>query len=458
MLDKRLQVSLLCWLCYIPSAWAAGKVHEFSLDNGLKLVIKEDHRAPIVVSQIWYKVGSSYEQEGKTGLSHMLEHMMFKGTQKYPPGEFNRLMATYGASQNAFTGTDFTAYFQTLEKNRLSLSFELEADRMKNLVLNEAEFIKEREVVTEERRSRTEDDPESVLYEHFMATAYQTSPYQNPIIGWMNDIKNLTLADLQSWYKRWYAPNNAIVVVVGDVEPNAVFELAKKYFGPIAPSEIISPSSRQEVEQYGMKRMTVKRPAKLPSLVMGYKTPVLKTLPEKEQWEAYALDVLVYLLSSGKSARLTKHLVREQQIATNVNAGYDMFNRLEELFTFSGTPTEKYTVVQLEEAIRQQIKQLQTTPVEKSELERIKIQLQASKVYELDSQFYQGMQVGTLESIGLDWRLSDHYLDKIAAVTPEQVQNVARKYLIDDYLTVGTLDPQPLKGPLESHPRRGMIH
>ncbi|HDN27541.1 MAG TPA: insulinase family protein, partial [Thioploca sp.] len=222
MLYKSLRLSVLGLLCYSSASLMAGEVHEFTLDNGLHLIVKEDHRAPVVVSQVWYKVGASYEQEGKTGLSHMLEHMMFKGTEKYPAGEFSRIMAVNGARENAFTGTDFTTYFQTLEKSRLSLSFEMEADRMRHLVLTEEEFAKEREVVTEERRMRVEDRPIGQTREHFKATAYQTSPYQNPIIGWMSDLKNYTLADLQAWYQRWYAPNNAIVVVVGDVEPQAV--------------------------------------------------------------------------------------------------------------------------------------------------------------------------------------------------------------------------------------------
>jgi len=445
MLYKSLRLTVLGLLCYSSASLMAGEVHEFTLDNGLHLIVKEDHRAPVVVSQVWYKVGASYEQEGKTGLSHMLEHMMFKGTEKYPAGEFSRIMAVNGARENAFTGTDFTTYFQTLEKSRLSLSFEMEADRMRHLVLTEEEFAKEREVVTEERRMRVEDRPIGQTREHFKATAYQTSPYQNPIIGWMSDLKNYTLADLQAWYQRWYAPNNAIVVVVGDVEPQAVLALANKYFGPIKPSQLTPPLARPEVEQFGIKRITVKRPAKLPYLLMGYKVPVLNTLALENHWEVYALEVLANILDGGDSARLSKHLVRGQQIATTAGASYDLFSRLEELFSFSGIPTQKHTVADLEAAIREQIKQLQTTLVDKTELERVKIQLRASQVYELDSHFYQGLKIGMLEVVGLDWQLFDSYLDNIKAVTAEQVQAVARKYLIDDHLTIAVLEPQPLK-------------
>ena len=399
--NQRLTLILLVSLLFSTSL-IAGEVHEFTLDNGLKLIVKEDHRAPVVVSQVWYKVGASYEQEGKTGLSHMLEHMMFKGTKKHPPGEFSRIMSVNGASENAFTGTDYTAYFQTIEKSRLYLSFELEADRMRNLVLTEKEFIKERQVVAEERRTRTEDRPTSLSYEYFMATAYQTSPYHNPVIGWMNDIQNYTVADLQAWYKRWYAPNNATLVVVGDVEPQAVLALAKQYFGVLKPIHIIPPNHRPEVKQLGIKRITVKLPAKLPYLIMGYKTPVLKNLTPENQWQAYALEVLANILDGGDSARLSKHLIRGQQIATSVGVGYDQFSRLTELFTLSGIPTKDHSIIELETALRKQIKQLQTMRVDTAELERVKTQIRASKVYELDSIFYQGMKIGLLETVGLN--------------------------------------------------------
>lgn len=436
---RYLYLSILS-LLYCSSVISA-EVSEFTLDNGLRLIVKEDHRAPVVVSQVWYKVGASYEKEGKTGLSHMLEHMMFKGTQKYSPGEFSRIMAENGARENAFTGSDYTAYFQTIEKSRLHLSFELEADRMRHLVLVEAEFLKERQVVTEERRRRTEDKPINQLYEHFIATAYQTSPYHHPIIGWKSDIQNYTLSDLQSWYQRWYAPNNAIVVVVGDVDASEVFALAKKHFGPLKPSILTLPVHRPEVTQLGIKHITVNLPAKVPYLIMGYKTPVLKQLSQENHYEAYALEVLAYILDGGDSARLSKNLIRGQQIASSLSTSYDPFSPFTELFTFSGIPTNTHTVVDLENALRAQIQNLQTTLVDIAELERVKTQLRASQIYELDSLFYQGMKIGMLETVGLDWHLFETYLDNIKAITPEQVQIVARKYLIDKNLTIGILKP-----------------
>ena len=219
-----------CLLLAVPLSLQAAnpKVSEFKLDNGLKLLVQEDHRAPVAVTQVWYKVGSSYEHGGITGISHMLEHMMFKGTKKHPPGEFSRIISANGGSENAFTGEDYTAYFQTLEKSRLPISFELEADRMRSLRLMPDEFTKEQQVVLEERRLRTDDQPRAKLGEQFNAVAFSDSPYRNPVIGWPDDVSKLTVSDLSDWYQRWYAPNNATLVVVGDVKPDEVFKLAQK--------------------------------------------------------------------------------------------------------------------------------------------------------------------------------------------------------------------------------------
>lgn len=416
-------------------------VHEYRLANGLKILIKEDHRAPVVVSQIWYKVGSSYEDNGTTGVAHVLEHMMFKGTHKHGPNEFSRIIAANGGRENAFTGQDYTAYFQQLEKSRLPISFELEADRMANLNLRAEDFAKEVQVVMEERRMRTDDKPRSLTFEQFAATAFVNSPYHHPIIGWMDDLKNMDVDDLRAWYKTWYIPNNATLVVAGDVDPQAVFELAKKYYGPVKPRPVATVKPQHEIEQRGIKRITVKAPAQLPYLIMGYQMPVVKTAAE--EWEPYAIDMLASILDGGESARFARELVRGQEVASSVSAGYDLYSRLDDQLLFDGTPANGKTIADLEQAIRAQIERLKTEPVNEEELDRIKAQVVASKVYEKDSIFYQAMQIGTLETVGLDWRLMDQYVDKLRAVTPQQVQAVAKKYLIDDHLTVAVLEPQP---------------
>ncbi|MFK5949473.1 MAG: pitrilysin family protein [Methylococcales bacterium] len=438
------RVILIALVCLPISAYSSSvKVHERVLKNGLKVLVKEDHRSPVVVSQVWYKVGSSYEPGGITGISHMLEHMMFKGTEKHPAGEFSRIIAENGGNENAFTGRDYTAYFQTMEKSRLEVSFELEADRMRNLKLDAAELKKELQVVTEERRMRTDDKPRSKMQEYFMAIAFSNSPYKNPVIGWPSDIAHYQVDDLQAWYQLWYAPNNATLVVVGDVKAEEVFALADKYFSKLKTSVIKPLKPQREVEQVGVRKTTIKLPAKLPYILMGYKVPVLNSAKDKS--EAYALEVLAGILDGGNSARLSSQLVRGQQIAVSAGAGYNMTARLPELFMLDATPAEGKTVFDLEYALKQQVYDLQRELISAEELQRVKAQVLASAVYERDSNFYQAMQLGMFETVGIGWKKADEYVDKINQITAEQVRDVARKYLLEDHLSIAYLDPQPIK-------------
>lgn len=446
-------------LCVFATACLAA-VHEYQLENGLKILVKEDNRAPVVVSQIWYKVGSSYEKEGITGISHVLEHMMFKGTEKYAPGEFSRIISENGGQENAFTSKDYTAYFQTMESSHLEISMALEADRMHNLKLTEQEFIKEIEVVKEERRLRTEDKPRSFTYEVAMASAFQTGPYRHPIIGWMHDLDTMTVADLHVWYKQWYAPNNATLVVSGDVEAETVYQLAEKYFGSLPAGNKANLDFLPEVSQNGIKRITVKKPAEVPYLFMGYKVPVLKTAIDQpdilEKWEVYALEVLANILSGGGSARFASNLVRGKEVAASVSASYNLASRFNNLFSISGTPASGHTVAQLEGAVNQEIGMLQDFLVSDEELARVKIQVVANDVYERDSIFYQAMVLGIFETVGLAWQEAEKYVDSVKAVTAEQVQMVARKYLQQERLTVTILEPQSLDN-LDSTPAREML-
>lgn len=414
-------------------------VRQYMLDNGMKILVKEDHRAPVVVSQVWYKVGSSYEYNGITGVSHVLEHMMFKGTKTLGPNEFSKIIAANGGRENAFTGKDYTAYFQRLHKDRLEVSMRLEADRMHNLSLREEDFVKEVNVVKEERRLRTEDKPTSLTYEQFTATAFQTSPYHHPVIGWMEDLESMQLEDLQAWYERWYSPSNATLVIVGDVKADQVYRMAKKYFGPIPGSKIKPLKPQRETKQRGERRLKVRAQAEVPYLLMGYKVPVLLTA--KDPNEVYALEVMAGILDGGNSARFARELVRGTQIAVSAGAGYDMYDRIDNLFLFDGRPATGHSIKELEKALREQIALLQTTLATQNELDRIKAQVVAAKVYELDSVFYQGMQIGTLETVGLDHTQLDEYVARVRAVTPAQVQAVAKKYLVDEGLTVGILEP-----------------
>lgn len=425
------------------TTFANAAIQEFKLDNGLKLIVQEDHRSPVVVSQVWYRAGSLDEVNGKTGVAHVLEHMMFKGTKQVKSGQFSRLIAAAGGKENAFTSTDYTCYFQQLEKSHLPLSFKLEADRMANLQLTDEEFAKEIKVVMEERRWRTDDKPQSKVNEAFQGVVYRAHPYSRPVIGFMNDLENMTAADAREWYNNWYAPNNATLVVVGDVKAEEVYKLAKQHFGKLKPKVLPVRKPQVEPEQIGERRIVVKAPAKLPYLLMGYHVPAL-TNPDTD-WEPYALEVLAGVLSGNPAARLNQRLVRESKLAIDASAGYDLMSRgRQSLFAMDATPSEGKTVADVEAALIEQIEHIKKSGVTVEELERVKAGVIAADVYKRDSMFYQGMQIGTIETIGFSWKILEDYPKKLRAVTPEQVQSVAKKYLLKDNLTIATLDPQPI--------------
>lgn len=463
MKSDRGSIGFICFLVATVLALmpliSVASSYEYTLDNGLKLIVKEDHRSPVVVSQLWYKAGSIDELNGTTGVAHVLEHMMFKGTEKVPDGEFSTKIAAAGGSENAFTSRDYTAYYQQLHKRHLPLAMELESDRMRNLILTEEGFAKEINVVMEERRLRTDDKPHSLVYEKMKAVAYQAHPYGRPVIGWMNDLENMTVQDAQEWYDRWYAPNNAILVIVGDVKAKEVLKLAEKYYGNIESRQIASLTSRKpqtEPVQVGTKRLTVKAPAQLAYLMMAYHTPTIQDVAA--DWEPYALEMLEGVLDGNASARLNKSLVRDQQIANSVSASYVATGRGPSMFYLSGTPSEGKTVVELEQSLNDEIKRLIDKGVTEEELMRVKAQVVASHVYQRDSIFSQAMQIGRLEGIGLSYRSLDIILEKLQAVTTEQVREVAKKYFNEDSLTVAVLDPQPLEQKRPTSVPSGLRH
>jgi len=420
----------------------AATVAETTLKNGMKVIVRPDHRAPVVMSQVWYKIGSVDEFNGTTGISHVLEHMMFKGTRKVPSGEYSRRVAAAGGRENAFTSRDHTVYHAQIAAKSLPLVLELEADRMRNLVLNEAEFKKEIKVVMEERRWRVEDQPGSLVYETLIGTALQAHPYRIPVIGYMDDLKNLDIVDVRAWYRRWYAPNNATLVVVGDVEPKAVFALAERYFGALKPSVLPVRKPQAEPAQAGIRRVRVKGVAEEPTLTMAWRVPSL-TDPAND-WKPYALDVLSGILDGYPGARLNTRLVREQRVALDVDAGYDGIGRGPSLFMMGGSPAPGKTVDDLEAALRQQLRLVADEGVKPEELARTKAQVIASQVFARDSINAQASMIGQLESSGLGHRSEDLLLERMRAVTAEQVQQVAREFFVDDALTVAVLDPQPL--------------
>ncbi len=424
----------------VSSAQAA--VTDVTLDNGMRVIVQEDHRAPVMVSQVWYRAGSMDEFNGTTGVAHVLEHMMFRGTKNVPSGEFSKRIAAAGGRENAFTSRDHTAYFQQMQKDRLELAMQLEADRMANLVISDELFAKEIQVVMEERRLRTDDQPQSVVYERLMATAYQTHPYRRPIIGWMDDLQNMTGQDARDWYARWYAPNNATLVVAGDVKADEVIAMAKRYFG-VLPARVLPVRKPQdEPAQIGEKRIEVKVPAQLPYLVMAWHAPTLKDWDKDTM--PYALQILGGVLSGNDSARLQKSLVKTQQIAVDASAGYDAVARGPSMFLIDATPAEGKSVADLEQAIRAEIQRIQDEGISEAELARVKAQVIAADVYQRDSLFYQAMQLGEYVTAGLPPEALAHRVDKLRAVTAADVQAAARQWLKDDRLSVASLDPLPI--------------
>jgi len=421
---------------------AAGRTHATRLKNGLQVVVKEDRRAPTAVQMLWYRAGAMDEKDGTSGVAHVLEHMMFKGTKNHAAGEFNRIVAEAGGRDNAFTSLDYTAYFQQVPKAALAKMMAIEADRMANLKLTAEEFAQEIKVVMEERRLRTEDNPRALVHEALNATAYRAHPYRRPVIGWMNDLEHMSWRDARAWYEQWYAPNNAILVVVGDVDHREVFRQAEKYFGPIRPRVLPERKPQREPEQKGIQRAVVKAPAKLPYLAMGWKTPRLADVAADS--DPYALEVLAAVLEGHEAARLPRRLVREQKIAQSVGAGYDALARGEPLFILVGQPAEGRTVEELEAALRAELRHIAEEGVAETELQRVKVQLVAAQTYKRDSMMAQAMEIGQLEASGYSWRDQERIIERLKAVTAAEVQAVAQRYFIDDRLTVVRLDPQPL--------------
>ena len=436
----------LCAALLSPlGAWAAVGVDntfETTLANGMRVVVREDHRAPTAVQMVWYRVGSIDERDGVTGVAHVTEHMMFKGTPSVGPGEFNRRVAAVGGRDNAFTSTDYTAYFQQVPATQLKTVMALEADRMRHLTLEPAGYSKEIQVIMEERRMRTDDQSSARVHEAMNAVAWQAHPYRRPVIGWMSDLEQMTVADVRDWYRRWYVPNNATLVVVGDVNHQQVFGWARQTYGAIPARALPERKQFEEPVQAGQRQLDVKAPADLPLLVMGWKVPRLND-PRKDV-DPYALEMLAQILDGHDAARLPTALVKEQQVAVSIDTSYDSTNRGPSMFMLQASPRPGHTIDQLEQAIRGALAEVANKGVSEQELTRARSQLRASEVYKKDSMMGQAMEIGMLETLGYGWQASPLMLDKLNQVTVADVQRVAQSYFKDDQLTIARLVPQPL--------------
>ena len=430
---------ILVTIFMLLSCQTFSQVQEFLLNNGLKVLVKEDHRAPIAVSMIWYNIGSADEPGGITGVSHAIEHMMFKGTTKYPLGVFSKMIAAQGGQENAFTNNDYTAFFEKIDASRLATSFELEADRMNNLLLDANEFAKEVKVIQEERRLRTDDNPQALAFERFLATAHLTAPYSHPVIGWMSDLKQMSVEDLKTWYKKYYAPNNATLVVVGDVSPEQVHALAEHYFGALSKKTIMTRKPQQEPPALGRKAITINAPAKLPMILIGYTVPGVKTA--KTIWEPYALELIAGILDAGEGSRFAKNLIRGDHVATGADVYYNLYSRYPTQFIVFGVPSQNHDLHDLQKSFFSELDNLKKCPMSDKELQRIKNQIIAQKTFEKDSIFGQAMELGLLETVGIGWQGTIAYNEAINAVTSKQIQQTAQRYFQENNRTEAQLRP-----------------
>jgi zinc protease len=409
-------------------------VHEEVLPNGLKILALKDLSAPLAVFQIWYNAGSVNEPIGKTGLSHLLEHMMFKGTHKYGPKTFSKIIKRAGGIDNAGTSRDYVFYYQKLAPDRLHLSIELEADRMHNLVMDPEETLSERGVVMEERRMRYEDDPQNLVFEEVVSTAFKNHPYRRPVIGWMSDLQKITRDDLWKFYRTYYSPNNALIIVAGDIDVDLLVNKIKKEFGAIPKGPHIENIAIEEPEQRGEKRVFIKKEAELPYILTAYK------VPDIHHEDSFALEVLSSILSDGKSSRIYKSLIDEKKIALSAGSGYSSIQKYPFLFYLYGTALPGIGIDSIEKALYEAVDGIKSNAPSEREVQKAKNQIEAGFIMGQDSVFFQAEILGIFEMIG-DWRLKDAYLEGIKNVTPGDVQRVAQKYLIEDKRTVGILIP-----------------
>ena len=414
------------------------RVESYTLSNGLKVVLIEDKRSPSVVNSIWYKVGSSHEASGKTGISHVLEHMMFKGTKTLKPGEFSSIVKKMGGTENAFTSKDYTGYFQKIHTTDLERCIELESDRMKNLRLDENELRSEIEVVKEERRLRTDDNPVSKTFEKIMINAYGMNEYGIPIIGTMQNLGSISKNDLENWYKLHYQPKNAIVIIAGNFNADQVKGYIQKYYGryennksSIKPNNKIEFSTKASFDVYDK--------VSKPIVFLSFKKP---KFDKNRIRELYALDLFIEIMDGGYSSRLTKNLVDNQKVALDIFLSNDTYNQYPNLIIIGGTPRGKISPEELKLKILEQLSNESINSVTERELANAKARIKANNIYKFDSVFYQAMQVGMLETKDIGWENLDNYNSIIESISLNEVKESASKYFLNNKVFTAILRPE----------------
>lgn len=433
--------AIVLFLVFVaPVAWALSPVAS-TLPNGLRVILVPEPKAPVATVQVWYRVGSRDEISGKTGLSHLMEHMMFKGTARYGKGAFSRMIAERGGNDNAFTSNDYTAYFENLSSDQIGLALELEADRLTGLEIVDEEFALERDVVKEERRQRTDDDPLGTLIEQLYGMAYMAHPYQWPVIGWMNDLERLSADDVRTYYRRHYTPGNAVVVIVGDIDPKATLARIEQLFGPLTGPPAPDRPAVVEPVQRGERRVTLKKEAQLPAVIIGYHVPNFR------HPDAYALTVLAGILADGPSSRLYRTLVYDRQVALDVGGDYTALSADSPLLYLYGMAQAGTPGAEVERALLDEVERLKTGEPSERELTKAKNQVEAQFVLGKDSNFYRAMQIGTAEVVGAGRNYLDEFVANVRKVSGADIVRVANAYLGDGNRTVGVLVPTPAAGP-----------
>ncbi|MFK5948625.1 MAG: pitrilysin family protein [Methylococcales bacterium] len=436
------KILLILWLMS-PAILLAGNISELILPNGLKIIVKPDQRSPVAVIQVWYKVGSAYEREGNTGISHMLEHLMFKAGNNVILGQsFNQLSAV-GAKGNGYTSRDHTFYYHILEKNHLALAFELEAERMQNLSPAINDFSIEKKIIREEFDTRINSDPYLPAYNALYQQAFKNKAYQFPVIGRPKDLDDLSLPKTMNWYKNHYTPDNATIVVVGDVNTSNVFQLAKKYFSPLTKSRQASHYYLETKEKTIVKeKLKPERLIVMPTMtevamiLFAYKVPSIKTsLPD---WEAYALEVLAGWIDSNTNSHLSKALINNKQLAYDISVRYSPMSKKNTLFILEAIPAYNVSLKQLKQSMNDAIRNIKNDLISQKNLLKIKTQMIATEIFERDSIYTQAKIIGQAESVGIHWLEDAQYISRIKAVTAEQIKKVLAKYFItsNEYIVI----------------------